>query len=117
MKITLKLQKLVCNITKFSEGRYTMDDPDASGRFTIYDLRYTIYDIRSRRFGTMDDGRYSDQFSGISVQYKLNKCSSIERSEFLLISYMTYMVQIYLTTKSTKPFVKLRMTAQSLTKI
>jgi hypothetical protein len=62
MKITLKLQKLVYNITKFSEGRNTMDDPDASGRFTIYDLRYTIPTLR-------DDGRYSDQCSEFTNLY------------------------------------------------
>jgi hypothetical protein len=85
-----------------------MDD----GRSTIYDLRYTIYDIRS----TIYEVRYSEQFSAINVQGLLIEWSSIERSDFLKFPYMTYRVEIYLTTKSTKSFAKLRMTAQSLTK-
>jgi hypothetical protein len=68
MKITLKLQKLVCNITKFSEGRYTMDDPDASGRFTIYDLRYTIYDIRFTIYDPDASGRWTMDDIVISFQ-------------------------------------------------
>jgi len=83
------------------------------GWFAIYDVRYAMYDII---WYMIYDVRYSEQFSGISVRNLLLEWSSIEWSDFLIFYYMTYRVQIYLTTKKSKSFGELRIIALRFTK-
>ena len=44
MKIVLKLQKLIYNITKYSEKKCWIYDPDASGRYSIDDIVTSVQD-------------------------------------------------------------------------